>query len=71
MTAVDTTRKSRAWPIRTGGRAPLRGLLPLALGLVLWQIFALTDSPYFPPPRNGSARSNGWRRRGGCGPPFR
>jgi sulfonate transport system permease protein len=50
MTTVDVNRKSRAWPIRTGGRAPLRGLLPLALGLVFWQMFAPTDSPYFPPP---------------------
>jgi ABC-type nitrate/sulfonate/bicarbonate transport system permease component len=32
------------------GRAPLRGLLPLAFGLVLWQLLAPTNSPYFPPP---------------------
>jgi len=30
--------------------APLRGLLPLALGLVLWQLLAPANSPYFPPP---------------------
>jgi len=30
--------------------APLRGLLPLVLGLVLWQMFASDELPYFPPP---------------------
>jgi ABC-type nitrate/sulfonate/bicarbonate transport system permease component len=30
--------------------APIRGLLPLALGLVVWQILAPPNSPYFPPP---------------------
>lgn len=29
---------------------PLRGLVPLALGLALWQVIGSDDSPYFPPP---------------------
>jgi ABC-type nitrate/sulfonate/bicarbonate transport system permease component len=29
---------------------PLRGLLPLALLLAIWQILASASSPYFPPP---------------------
>ncbi|MQA09364.1 MAG: ABC transporter permease subunit [Pseudonocardiaceae bacterium] len=33
----------------TGG-TPLRGLLPLAALLVLWQLTGDPDSPYFPPP---------------------
>lgn len=37
-------------PRRAGRRAPLRGLLPLVLGLLLWQIFGSRDSPYFPLP---------------------
>lgn len=44
-------RMSRAYaqkllsPLRT-----IQGLLPLALGLLLWQILAAPNSPYFPPP---------------------
>jgi ABC-type nitrate/sulfonate/bicarbonate transport system permease component len=32
------------------GLPPLRGLLPLALGLALWQALGPEKSPYFPPP---------------------
>lgn len=42
--------ETRASPRRAGIGAPLRGLLPLALGLALWQVFASEDLPYFPPP---------------------
>jgi ABC-type nitrate/sulfonate/bicarbonate transport system permease component len=35
---------------RRRGGTPLRGLLPLALGLALWQLLAPPDSPYFPAP---------------------
>ena len=35
---------------QSGDGAPIRGLLPLALGLILWQIFGAANSPYFPPP---------------------
>ena len=38
---------------REGGESrfpPLRGLLPLALGLAVWQLTAPEGSPYFPPP---------------------
>src|SRR5262249_53865924 len=35
---------------RTRGAAPVRGLLPLALGLALWQLFGSPASPYFPVP---------------------
>jgi ABC-type nitrate/sulfonate/bicarbonate transport system permease component len=40
----DITARAR------GEGAPVRGLLPLGLGLVLWQIFGAPNSPYFPPP---------------------
>jgi ABC-type nitrate/sulfonate/bicarbonate transport system permease component len=29
---------------------PMRGLLPLVLFLLIWQVVGQTDSPYFPPP---------------------
>jgi sulfonate transport system permease protein len=29
---------------------PLRGLLPLAIGLLAWQFLGSRDVPYFPPP---------------------
>ena len=29
---------------------PLRGLLPLVLGIAAWQAFGPEQSPYFPPP---------------------
>ncbi|GAA1380899.1 ABC transporter permease [Pseudonocardia kongjuensis] len=32
------------------GMPPLRGLLPLAIGLLAWQLLADPGSPYFPPP---------------------
>lgn len=37
---------------RSAGRTrlPLRGLLPLALALVVWQLVGDPDSPYYPPP---------------------
>ena len=35
-------------PVRLG--SPLRGLLPLLFGLVLWQSIGSARSPYFPPP---------------------
>lgn len=39
-----------ARPKRKRGGVPLRGLLPLALALVLWQVLAPAGSPYFPRP---------------------
>jgi sulfonate transport system permease protein len=36
-------------PHRRGG-APMRGLLPLLVGLLLWQMFGPPSSPYFPRP---------------------
>jgi sulfonate transport system permease protein len=46
--AVNNPSRQRA---RTGGEsAPIRGLLPLALALIAWQMFGSPDSPYFPPP---------------------
>lgn len=35
---------------RRRGAAPLRGLLPLLAGLILWQLLASREVPYFPPP---------------------
>lgn len=50
MTTQDATRREVSGSVSTQGGAPLRGLIPLALGLLLWQIFAPAHSPYFPPP---------------------
>ena len=48
---IVLSRQQRSAQRRTNGDgAPLRGLLPLALGLIFWQIFAAANSPYFPPP---------------------
>lgn len=33
-----------------GDSAPIRGLLPLGLALLLWQMLGPPNSPYFPPP---------------------
>src|SRR5262249_51279896 len=35
---------------RARGAAPLAGLLPLAAGLLLWQVLGSAASPYFPVP---------------------
>ena len=43
-------RRSSLQGRATADGAPLRGLLPLVLGLLLWQIFGAAHSPYFPPP---------------------
>jgi sulfonate transport system permease protein len=48
--ALRRQTATRSSPASARIAAPLRGLLPLALGLVLWQIFASEDLPYFPPP---------------------
>lgn len=46
-----TGRSSRARrPKRRGNSAPLRGLTPLVLALVLWQVLGTADSAYFPRP---------------------
>lgn len=45
MTVIQAPGRIR---IRLG--SPLRGLLPLILGLVLWQAIGSAGSPYFPPP---------------------
>jgi ABC-type nitrate/sulfonate/bicarbonate transport system permease component len=43
---IGSTRRRR----QSGSALPLRGLLPLAVGLTIWQIVGDPDSPYFPPP---------------------
>jgi sulfonate transport system permease protein len=50
MATEKQNRPFRASDTRLRGAAPLRGLLPLIVGLILWQIFASPKSPYFPPP---------------------
>lgn len=47
---IAPRRQTRSSPQSGRVAAPLRGLLPLGLGLVLWQIFASPEVPYFPPP---------------------
>jgi ABC-type nitrate/sulfonate/bicarbonate transport system permease component len=37
-------------PERQWSGTPIRGILPLILGLVLWQVLGDPSSPYFPPP---------------------
>ena len=37
-------------PRRARNAVPLRGLLPLAIGLALWQVLGSPSSPYFPVP---------------------
>jgi ABC-type nitrate/sulfonate/bicarbonate transport system permease component len=49
---VTTVRNNQSGKLRRarGESAPIRGLLPLAFGLILWQALAAPNSPYFPPP---------------------
>ena len=51
---VQLPRRSRITepnaPQRLRGAAPIRGLLPLGIGLSLWQAFGSQMPPYFPPP---------------------
>ncbi|MEU7632338.1 ABC transporter permease subunit [Nocardia sp. NPDC049220] len=46
MSSAAPARQRR----RTSGIPPLRGLLPLVVLLVLWQLLVSPDDPYFPPP---------------------
>jgi ABC-type nitrate/sulfonate/bicarbonate transport system permease component len=50
LTAKDSVGTTTERGRRRRGGAPLRGLLPLVLGLVLWQVLAPEQSPYFPAP---------------------
>lgn len=64
---AQRVRTSDSRPVRTPSAArrafqhvpPLRGLLPLALALALWQVVAASDSPYFPPPSSWLAALGG------------
>ncbi len=47
---VDPTAVRGRRAHRTGSFPPLRGLLPLALLLAVWQLVGSESSPYFPPP---------------------
>lgn len=44
---------------RSSNAAPLRGLTPLIVGLVVWQIFGDPDSPFFPPPSTWATAVSG------------
>lgn len=71
MTAAVATRPDRGRSRRAGGAAGgrhttgfsrLRGLLPLAVLLAVWQIAGSPGSPYFPPPSTwGSALVGLWQ----------
>lgn len=58
MTAVDVTTAVTARETRRRVRraqrgwvgTPARGLIPLVLGLVIWQLVGDKESPYYPPP---------------------
>ncbi|MGW3808717.1 ABC transporter permease [Micromonospora sp. NPDC005113] len=50
LTPNESAGTTAARAKRRRGGAPLRGLLPLVLGLVLWQVLAPAQSPYFPAP---------------------
>lgn len=52
MIGADRTIKSDAagGSSRTSEAAPLRGLLPLVVGLIAWQLLVPKSVPYFPPP---------------------
>ncbi|PWR13621.1 hypothetical protein DKT69_20020 [Micromonospora sicca] len=50
LTPKESAGTTAARAKRRRGGAPLRGLLPLVLGLVLWQVLAPAQSPYFPAP---------------------
>jgi ABC-type nitrate/sulfonate/bicarbonate transport system permease component len=49
MSAVAENQSPLKLRVR-GESAPIRGLLPLGLALLLWQMLAPPSSPYFPPP---------------------
>lgn len=50
MTSREIKWRELGTLLRGAGRVPFRGLLPLGLFLVLWQLLGSADSPYFPPP---------------------
>jgi ABC-type nitrate/sulfonate/bicarbonate transport system permease component len=52
MTAFDASPRAARAARRSqrSSSTPLRGLLPLLLLLVAWQLLGRADSPYFPPP---------------------
>jgi len=50
MSSEKTSRRTVKRPIHAGRVAPIHGLIPLVVGLVLWQVIARDGSGYFPPP---------------------
>lgn len=44
------TRSARSTRTKRSNAVPLRGLTPLILGLLLWQLLGSDDSPFFPRP---------------------
>jgi ABC-type nitrate/sulfonate/bicarbonate transport system permease component len=53
---------------RPGAFPPLRGLLPLALLLAVWEVRAPEGSPYFPPPSRWARALGDLGRNGALGP---
>ena len=47
---ASVRRRPRGGQQRSSAFPPLRGLLPLAVLLVVWQLLGSAHSPYFPPP---------------------
>lgn len=64
----DRSNASKNGATGTVGAAPLRGLLPLAAGLVLWQLTASKSMPYFPPPLDWLKALDGLRLAGSLWP---
>lgn len=49
-TSAAAGKLARRRAKRRGSSVPLRGLTPLVVGLILWQVLGTDDSPFFPRP---------------------
>lgn len=63
-----TRRRDGRRPVRRGSTAPLRGLIPLAILLVVWQLAGNPHSVFFPPPSQWWTAISGLQSDGGLWP---